>query len=63
MILAKPNFQSVLDLIDADGCPYCGELSGTIFVDGPSEIILKGCGHVVDATKWLDASESEEDGR
>jgi hypothetical protein len=56
MILGKPNLQSVLDLIDAEGCPRCGEPAGTIFVDGPSEIILEGCGHVVDVKSWIDAS-------
>jgi hypothetical protein len=57
MILGKPTLQSVLDLIDAEGCPHCGEPAGTIFVDGPNEILLEGCGHVVDATGWIDEGE------
>lgn len=39
-----------LEIGEADGCPRCGELPVTISVNGPSAIILEGCGHVVDAT-------------
>lgn len=53
MILGKSTLQSVLDLIEADGRPFCGELPRTIFVDGPIEIVLEGCGHVVDETSWI----------
>lgn len=52
MILGEPTFQAILDQIEAEGCPRCGEPAGTISVNGPSEIILE-CGHVVDATRWI----------
>lgn len=54
MILGEPTFQMLIELIGEVGCPRYGELPGTIFVDGPSEIILVGCGHVVDARGWID---------
>lgn len=53
MILGKPTFQSSLDHLEDEGCPYCGELPSTIHINGPEEIVLESCGHVVDGTEYL----------
>lgn len=53
MILGETTLQSVSDQIVAEGCPYCGELPGWIDMVAPGEIILEGCGHVIDATEWI----------
>ncbi len=56
MILGEPTFRAIVDMIEAEGCPYCGSEPGTISINGPSEIILHECGHEVDATPYLDLS-------
>jgi len=48
MILGKPTLQTVLDLIEDEGCPLCRAAPGVVQVNETDEIIL-GCGHVVDA--------------
>lgn len=53
MILGKPTLRSVLDLMEADGCPYSSDLPVTISLNGPTEV-LEGCGDVVDATRGKD---------
>lgn len=53
MILVKCNVQPEHNLIDAEGCPYCGEKPREISVNDPADINLQ-CGHVVDATRWID---------
>lgn len=53
MILGEPDFQTVLDLLEDEGCPVCGEPAGGIEVRGPDKIVLS-CGHVVDAKNWFD---------
>lgn len=53
MILGEPTLKAILNLIETEGCPSCGADAGTIFVNGPSEIILEGCGHVIDAEPFL----------
>lgn len=53
MILGKPTMQSILDYLQAEDCPFCEEYSTEIQVNGVSEVILE-CGHVVDATRWID---------
>ena len=54
LIIGKPTLQTVIDLIDDEGCPICSDPAGGIQVNGPNEIVL-GCGHVVDAQAWIDA--------
>lgn len=49
------GLRPVLDAIEFDGCPLCGEQPAMISVNGPDEIILHGCGHVLDAKAWADA--------
>lgn len=56
MILGEPTLQNILDLIETDGCPHCGGDPGAVSINGPSEIILHECGHIVDATPFIDAS-------
>ena len=53
LIIGKPTLQTVIDLIEDEGCPVCGESPGGIQVNGPNEIVL-GCGHVLDAQAWID---------
>lgn len=53
------GLQPILDSIRFDGCPYCGETPVTIQVNGPEEIVLEGCGHVVNAKGWAD-TQSED---
>lgn len=52
MILGDPTLQSVLDLIESDGCPRYGELLGEIRVHVPNKIVLM-CDHIVDAETWI----------
>jgi hypothetical protein len=59
LILVKHTSKSALDIIEAYGCPDNGEFPGTIFFDGPSEIVLE-CGHVVDAEGWIEANRDGE---
>ena len=54
------GLQPVLDAIEFDGCPRCGEEPEMISVNGPQEIILHGCDHVLDAKAWADAQYSNE---
>jgi hypothetical protein len=49
------GLRPILDSIRFEGCPYCGEVPGFIHVNGPDEIVLEGCGHVVDAKVWADS--------
>lgn len=60
MILGEPNLRSIIELIEAEGCPECGEPTIARSINGPVELILD-CGDVVDATSWIDASELQED--
>lgn len=53
MILGDSTLQSVIDFLQDDGCPRCGELQSAIDVNGPDEIVLE-CGHVIDATRWIE---------
>ena len=50
------GLQPVLDSIQFDGCPFCGAEAGEISVNGPDEIIIHSCGHVVDATGFVNQS-------
>lgn len=50
VILGEPTFQSILDYIEEEGCPRCGELPIIININGPQEVVLDGCGHVIDTT-------------
>ena len=54
------GLQPVLDAIEFDGCPRCGEEPEMISVNGPQEIILHGCGHVLDVQGWADAQYTNE---
>lgn len=54
MILGEPNLQSVLDLIEADGCPLSGKQPGAIQFNGPDGIILE-CEHNLGAKAWIDS--------
>lgn len=47
------GLQPVLDSIEFDGRPYCGDPTQSIQINGPDEIILGGCSHVVDATGFV----------
>lgn len=58
MNLGEPNLQSIIDFVQEEGYPDCGEFSGEVHGNGPDEIIFE-CGHVVDATQWIDASKLE----
>jgi hypothetical protein len=51
----KRGIQPILDSIRLDGCPFCGDDPITIQVNGPDEIVLEGCGHIVDVEGWADA--------
>lgn len=53
MILGEPTFETIIEIIDAEGCPRCGELPMEIFIDGPSDVELS-CGHTVDVKRLLD---------
>lgn len=48
------GLQPILDAIEMDGCPFCGNTPAMIHVNGPDQIVLEGCGHVVDAESWAD---------
>lgn len=61
MILGEPTFQTLIELIEDVGCPHCEQLPEGIQINGPEEIVLGGCGHVIDATKWIDTDETQED--
>lgn len=60
MILGEPTLETILDLISEEGCPRCGEDPGAILVNGPSEIILNGCGHTLDATPYINSDSRRE---
>lgn len=47
------GLRPVLDSIEFDGCPFCGERPSMINVNGPDEIALN-CGHVLNAKAWAD---------
>lgn len=47
------GLRPVLDSIEFDGCPLCGERPTMSDVNGPDEIVLS-CGHVIDARAWAD---------
>jgi hypothetical protein len=60
MILGKPTLQTVLKLIEDEGCPRCGDTPPIIHVNGPDEIVLE-CGQVLDAKRWIDSSEPKDE--
>lgn len=47
------GLRPVLDAIDLDGCPYCGEHPIGVDLRGPDDIRLS-CGHIVNAKAWAD---------
>lgn len=49
------GLRPVIDSIKAEGCPFCGEEPKTIDIQGPDDIRLEGCGHVVDVKQWADS--------
>lgn len=49
----KRGLRPVLDSIEFDGCPFCGEHPVGVDLRGPDDIRLS-CGHVVDAKAWAD---------
>jgi len=56
-MFAMPNqgLNPVLNEIENKGCPLCREIPVAIEINGPDEILLRGCGHVVNAEEWADA--------
>lgn len=40
MIPGKPTLQTVVDLIEDEGCPRCGELPGWIDITAPGELFI-----------------------
>lgn len=46
------GLRPILESIEWDGCPFCGEPSSMIGVNGPDEIVLS-CGHRVDGEAML----------
>lgn len=48
------GLRPVLESIEWDGCPVCGEKPMIINVNGPDEIGIRPCGHVIDAERFLE---------
>lgn len=46
--MADRGLRPVLESIEGDGCPVCGQEALIINVNGPDEIGIRPCGHVVD---------------
>lgn len=60
MILDKPTLQNVLELVQEEGCPACGELPSHVSISGPDEVRL-GCGQVIDAKEWNESHYKDRD--
>lgn len=59
MILGEPTVGAVTELIETEGCPRCGHLPGWLDIVGPHEIVLEGCGHVINVNRWNDPRHQE----
>lgn len=55
MNLGEPILKAVIEFLQDDGCPLCGEHPTTLDLNGPNEIVLK-YGHIVDARPWIKES-------
>lgn len=53
--IGEPTLQTVLDIINEAGCPVFWVRSTNVQVNGPNEIIVGRCGHVVDNKNWIDS--------
>lgn len=49
----------MIELLQDEGCPRCGELPSGYRVNGPDEIVLE-CRHVVDAKAWIDEQNAQD---
>lgn len=48
------GLRPVLDAVEFDGCPFCSSEPTATSMNGPSEILSHGCGHVIDTKAWAD---------
>lgn len=47
------GLRPIVEAIEIEGCPLCGEQPVGIQIDGPQDIRLT-CGHLLDAKRWAD---------
>ncbi len=58
MILGTPTLETVVEMVQEEGCPACGERPSHVSVNGPDEIVLS-CGQVIDAKEWIESHSPE----